>query len=89
VKELDGRLRADESSLRQVDAKLAAQVARLRKDLNTRLEWVRSGFWADWGRARLERGGGPPEQYKHPCLIGDPQFRDGIRAGAPAHSGRA
>jgi hypothetical protein len=56
-----------------------------------RLEWVRAGFWADWDRARLERGGGPPEQYKRPCLIGDPQFRDGTRAeaGAPAHSATA
>jgi hypothetical protein len=35
-----------------------------------------SGTWHDWDRSRLARNGGSPEQYKHPCLIGDLQFRD-------------
>jgi hypothetical protein len=48
-----------------------------------RPEWVKTGFWQEWDRERLERSGGTPEQYKHPCLITDPQFAAGIR-----HPGR-
>jgi hypothetical protein len=40
-----------------------------------RLLVVPTGFWAQWDRARQEKAGGPPEQYKHPCLIGDLAFR--------------
>lgn len=40
-----------------------------------RLELVRSGFWTQWDRARLLRTGGTLEQYKHPCLIADLDFR--------------
>jgi hypothetical protein len=34
--------------------------------------------WLAWDRQRLARTGGTLEQYKHPCLIADPKFRDGI-----------
>jgi len=34
-----------------------------------------AGTWAAWDRARLAQTGGSPEQYKHPCLIGDVNFR--------------
>ena len=34
-----------------------------------------AGAWAAWDRARLATTGGSPEQYKHPCLIGDLGFR--------------
>jgi hypothetical protein len=34
-----------------------------------------TGTWHDWDRKRLAHAGGSPEQYKHPCLIGDLQFR--------------
>jgi hypothetical protein len=34
-----------------------------------------TGTWADWDRRRLQRTGGTAEQYKHPCLIPDPNFR--------------
>jgi hypothetical protein len=34
-----------------------------------------AGFWAAWDRERLKRSGGVPEQYKHPCLVGDVNFR--------------
>jgi hypothetical protein len=34
------------------------------------------GSWADWDRRRLERAGGSAEQYKRPCLIADPAFRN-------------
>lgn len=35
-----------------------------------------SGAWAAWDRDRLAQTGGSPEQYKHPCLIGDLGFRE-------------
>jgi hypothetical protein len=44
-----------------------------------RLELVPSGFWACWDRERLRQTGGTLEQYKHPCLINDPQFRSRIQ----------
>jgi hypothetical protein len=37
---------------------------------------IPAGAWAAWDRARLAQTGGSPEQYKHPCLIGDLKFRD-------------
>ena len=43
-----------------------------------RLEVLPTGTWQQWDRQRLERSGGTPEQYKHPCLIPDPKFRDGM-----------
>jgi hypothetical protein len=36
------------------------------------------GTWADWDRQRLAQRGGSPEQYKHPCLLGETSFRDSI-----------
>jgi hypothetical protein len=41
-----------------------------------RLEVVRTGFWLQWDRQRLLKTGGTLEQYKHPCLINDLQFRE-------------
>jgi hypothetical protein len=37
-----------------------------------------SGFWANWDRERVARTGGAPEQYKHPCLIGDVGFAQSV-----------
>jgi hypothetical protein len=37
---------------------------------------IPTGFWAKWDRDRLAKTGGSPEQYKHPCLIGDLGFRE-------------
>lgn len=37
---------------------------------------IPAGTWAKWDRDRLAQTGGSPEQYKHPCLIGDLKFRD-------------
>ena len=34
-----------------------------------------TGTWHQWDRQRLQRTGGTAEQYKHPCLIPDPDFR--------------
>jgi hypothetical protein len=36
------------------------------------------GTWSRWDRERLAKSGGSPEQYKHPCLIGDLGFRDSM-----------
>jgi hypothetical protein len=36
---------------------------------------IPAGAWALWDHARLAQTGGSPEQYKHPCLIGDQKFR--------------
>ena len=40
-----------------------------------RLELLPAGTWQEWDRKRLEKTGGALEQYKHPCLLGDTQFR--------------
>ena len=37
---------------------------------------IPAGAWAAWDRDRLAKTGGSPEQYKHPCLVGDLGFRD-------------
>ncbi len=39
---------------------------------------IPAGAWAKWDRDRLAQTGGSPEQYKHPCLIGDLKFRDSM-----------
>ena len=41
---------------------------------------IPAGSWAAWDRDRLAQTGGSPEQYKHPCLVGDLKFRDTMRA---------
>lgn len=45
---------------------------------SVRLEVVQSGFWLHWDRQRLLKTGGTLEQYKHPCLINDLQFRESL-----------
>ena len=41
-----------------------------------RLMLIPPGSWQQWDRQRLARTGGTMDQYKHPCLIADPKFRD-------------
>jgi hypothetical protein len=41
-----------------------------------RVQLLRPGSWQQWDRQRLQRTGGTLEQYKHPCLIADPKFRE-------------
>ncbi len=41
-----------------------------------RVAVIPAGTWARWDRDRLASTGGSPEQYKHPCLIGDLKFRE-------------
>lgn len=43
-----------------------------------RVHLLPSGTWATWDRERVQKTGGSPEQYKHPCLIGDINFRDSM-----------
>ncbi|MCE9565624.1 MAG: GH3 auxin-responsive promoter family protein [Planctomycetes bacterium] len=40
---------------------------------------IPTGEWTTWDRNRLSQTGGSPEQYKHPCLIGDIKFRDTMK----------
>jgi hypothetical protein len=40
-----------------------------------RVEVIPQGTWQKWDRERLAKTGGSPEQYKHPCLIGDVEFK--------------
>ncbi len=41
-----------------------------------RLEFLPAGAWKEWDTKRLARSGGTSEQYKHPCLIADINFRN-------------
>ena len=43
-----------------------------------RLALLPTNTWQQWDRQRLARTGGTLEQYKHPCLIVDPKFRDSV-----------
>jgi hypothetical protein len=51
-----------------------------------RLEVLPANTWQQWDRQRLARTGGTLEQYKHPCLINDPQFRATLPVEAEIHS---
>jgi hypothetical protein len=44
-----------------------------------RVDLVRTGAWQEWDRQRLLHTGGNVDQYKHPCLITDPHFRESMR----------
>jgi hypothetical protein len=69
---LDQRLaeKNDEYAAKRASARLG----------NIRLELLPSGTWHHWDRQRLVRTGGSLEQYKHPCLIPDPKFRESLHA---------
>jgi hypothetical protein len=84
-------------------ARLAGVLDRQLATVNTEYEAKRSsrrlgpvrvvplpkGAWQYWDRQRLSRQGGTLEQYKHPCLISDPKFRDSIQSAALAASGHS
>ncbi|HJZ58063.1 MAG TPA: GH3 auxin-responsive promoter family protein [Gemmataceae bacterium] len=77
---------ADEAGLRQFLAEFDRQLGEenieyAAKRESGRLGPVRAvviaaGTWAKWDHDRLAATGGSPEQYKHPCLIGDLKFRE-------------
>jgi hypothetical protein len=68
--------------LREFDAQLGVEnVEYAAKRESGRLGSLRAaiicvGTWAKWDRDRLAQTGGSPEQYKHPCLIGDLKFKE-------------
>jgi hypothetical protein len=66
-----------EHRLGQVNVEYAAKRESLRLG-PVRLEMVPTGTWQEWDRKRLARTGGTLEQYKHPCLIADPKFRESL-----------
>jgi hypothetical protein len=43
-----------------------------------RVQVMPKGTWQRWDRQQVQTRGGTPEQYKHPCLITDPKFRDTV-----------
>lgn len=45
---------------------------------SVRVEVLPAGCWQRWDRERLTKSGGSPEQYKHPCLIGDVSFKQSM-----------
>jgi hypothetical protein len=61
--------------------KLNVEYAAKRESLRlgqVRLALLPAGAWQEWDRNRLARTGGTMEQYKHPCLIADPKFRESV-----------
>ena len=70
------------SALAEIDAALAQGNDEYRGKRTSgrlgpvRMMWLPPGTWAKWDGERLARSGGPPEQYKHPCLIGDVKFKE-------------
>jgi hypothetical protein len=63
--------------LQQLNVEYAAKRESLRLGA-ARLALLPAGAWHAWDRGRLAKTGGNLEQYKHPCLIADPKFRDSI-----------
>jgi hypothetical protein len=64
-----------EERLRQINIEYAAKRDSRRLG-PPRLALIPDHAWQRWDRDRLARTGGTLEQYKHPCLIADPRFRD-------------
>jgi hypothetical protein len=67
-----------DAKLREANIEYASKRDTLRLGA-IRPEWLRDGYWQEWDRDRIVRSGGAPEQYKHPCLITDPQFAAGVQ----------
>src|SRR5262249_9540927 len=44
-----------------------------------RVDLIPTGAWQEWDRRRLQRTGGNLEQYKHPCLVTEPHFRENMK----------
>jgi len=70
-------LQALERHLHVVNIEYAAKRESLRLG-PPRLALLASNTWQQWDRQRLARTGGTLEQYKHPCLIPDPKFRESV-----------
>jgi hypothetical protein len=70
-------LHALEQRLAEVNVEYAAK-RESRRLGPLRLQLLPAETWARWDRDRLARTGGTLEQYKHPCLISDPEFRASV-----------
>ncbi|MCI0641093.1 MAG: GH3 auxin-responsive promoter family protein [Gemmataceae bacterium] len=68
-------LQALEARLAAVNVEYAAKRQSLRLG-PLRLALLPADAWKEWDQKRLARTGGTLEQYKHPCLISDPKFRE-------------
>jgi hypothetical protein len=66
-----------EKRLTELNVEYAAKRESLRLG-PIRLELLPTNAWVQWDRQRLSRTGGSLEQYKHPCLISDPTFRESM-----------
>jgi hypothetical protein len=73
-----------EKQLEAVNIEYAAKRASLRLG-SMRLFVLPTHSWKQWDRQRLTRTGGTQEQYKHPCLIADPKFRDSVTIEEEVH----
>jgi hypothetical protein len=67
-----------ERRLAEINIEYAAKRESQRLGL-MRLFLLPTHSWQQWDRQRLTRTGGTAEQYKHPCLISDQNFRNSIR----------
>src|SRR5439155_10609032 len=61
--------------LQEVNIEYASKRESLRLG-RIRLQLLADRSWQEWDRQRLLKTGGTLEQYKHPCLIADPKFRE-------------
>jgi hypothetical protein len=66
-----------ERRLKEINIEYAAK-RESRRLGSLRLALIPTNTWQQWDRTRLARTGGTLEQYKHPCLIADPKFRDSM-----------
>jgi GH3 auxin-responsive promoter len=63
--------------LKEINIEYASKRDSLRLG-SIRLQLLGDHAWQKWDHQRLLRTGGTLEQYKHPCLIGDANFRNTI-----------
>jgi hypothetical protein len=73
---------AVETQLREANIEYAAKRDSRRLGA-VRLQLLPPGTWQQWDQQRLAHSGGTAEQYKHPCLIPDPQFRESMPVEPP------
>jgi hypothetical protein len=66
-----------ENRLQDINSEYAAKRASHRLG-PLRLALIPDSAWQKWDRNRLASTGGTLEQYKHPCLIADPKFRESM-----------
>jgi hypothetical protein len=88
-----GLAQAFDTRLKDINVEYASKRDSLRLGM-VRLQVLPGGTWMKWDRQRLAQTGGTLEQYKHPCLIPDPEFRNSmpvekeIMGGDPGTNGR-